>query len=201
MPNVAAESSRNRLLTAAEELLREVGMAGTGIKDVVARSGAPIGSVYHHFPGGKTQLVSESLQIHAEKSRRLLASFFEGRRSAAAAIRMLFDTAADGFERAGANKGCAIGTVTLDLTNADASIREVCRATVDSWVAVIAPHLPWPDERRRRSFAQTIITVLEGAFIVGRAMQSGDPFRESGKWLAAMVELQPPGNQRVRRQR
>jgi len=180
-----------RLLAAAEELLRQVGMAGTGIKDVVARSGAPIGSVYHHFPGGKAQLVAESLQIHAERARRIFESFFDGRRSAAAAIRALFNTAADGFERAGANKGCAIGTVMLDLTDADSDIRDVCRATVDSWVAVIAPHLPWRDQRRRRSFAQTLVTTFEGAFIVGRATKSGDPFRESGKWLAAMAELQP----------
>jgi len=47
-------------------------MAGTGIKDVVAHSGAPIGSLYHYFPQGKTQLVSESLQINADTSRRLL---------------------------------------------------------------------------------------------------------------------------------
>ena len=67
----AQSSARTRLLAAAEDMLREVGMAGTGIKDVVARSGAPIGSLYHYFPGGKAQLVSESVQINADKSRRL----------------------------------------------------------------------------------------------------------------------------------
>ena len=43
---------RDRLLRATETMLREAGMAGTGIKDVVKRSGAPIGSLYHYFPGG-----------------------------------------------------------------------------------------------------------------------------------------------------
>ena len=161
----ANQSSRTRLLDAAQELLREVGMAGTGIKDVVARSGAPIGSVYFHFPGGKTQLVTESLRVHAEKSRQLFGRFFDGKRPAATALRMLFNTAAEGFERAGGNKGCAIGTVTLDLTEGDSGIRELCGATFDSWIDLLAPHLPgqasdradlllswWWQRSRARSF-------------------------------------------------
>lgn len=179
--------SRARLIEAAEQLLRQTGMAGSGIKDVVVRSGAPIGSLYHYFPGGKTQLVSEALQSQAEKSRHLLETFFDGHRSPAEAVRLLFETAAEGFERAGANQGCAIGCVTLDLTASDAGIREVCRSTFDSWVERIAPHLPWRTAHSRRSFARLIVVSLEGAFILARAEQSGDPFRESGKWLTAMV--------------
>lgn len=162
-------------------------MAGTAILDVVARSGAPIGSVYHHFPGGKTQLVSEALEIHAEKSQRLIEHFFDGKRSASAALRLLFDTAADGFERAGANKGCAIGCVTLDLTESDAALRELCRATFDGWAATIERNLPWREARSRRSFAQLVVTAIEGAFVLGRATRSGDPFRVAGQWLAAMA--------------
>ena len=181
------DSSRARLLVAAEELLREAGMAGTGIKDIVARSGAPIGSVYHHFPGGKSQLVAESLQIHAEKSRRLLEHFFDGKRSAASALRLLFDTAADGFERAGANKACAIGTVTLDLSDADDALREICRSTFEDWTTTIARTLPWRDERSRHSFARTVVATLEGAFVLARATRSGDPFRDAGPWLASIA--------------
>jgi TetR/AcrR family transcriptional repressor of lmrAB and yxaGH operons len=192
------DSSRTRLLLAAEELLRETGMSGTGIKTIVERSGAPIGSVYHHFPGGKNQIVAESLQAHAEKSRRLFERFFDGMRPAADALRMLFDTAADGFERAGANKGCAIGTVTLDLSEADEALRELCRSTFDGWTATIERHLPWPDEPSRRSFARTVVAALEGAFILGRATRSGDPFRDAGRWLAAAAESQQPKRRKPR---
>ena len=162
-------------------------MAGTGIKDVVARSGAPIGSLYHYFPQGKTQLVSESLQINADKSRRLLRQFFDGKRTAAAALRSLFHTAADGFERAGANKGCAVGAVTLDLMPEDAALRSICRSTFDDWVATIAPHVPFSDERARRGFATTVVAALEGAFVVARAARSGEPFRDVGDSLAAVL--------------
>ena len=194
MPKVNQPSSRARLLDAAQDLLREGGMSGTGIKDVVARSGAPIGSLYHYFPQGKTQLVTESLEAQAEKSRKLLERFFNGQVTAAAALRSLFKTAADGFERAGANKACAIGAVTLDLTRSDKELRDICKNTFDQWISVITPHLPFSDERSRQIFAMTVVAALEGAFILGKATQSGDPFRSVGECLAVMI----PTNRTVR---
>src|SRR5215813_7377275 len=63
-------TSRIRMIEATETLMREQGLAGAGIKQVVARSDAPIGSVYHHFPGGKTQLAAEALRVHGERADR-----------------------------------------------------------------------------------------------------------------------------------
>lgn len=48
-----ARSTRETILTAAAELMRHKGYAAVGMKDVVKASGAPIGSLYHHFPGGR----------------------------------------------------------------------------------------------------------------------------------------------------
>jgi len=174
-------------------------MAGIGMKDIATRGEAPMGSVYHHFPGGKTQLVSEALVIHAGKSRALLESFFDGKRTATAAIRLLFNTAAEGFERAGANKGCAIGAVTLDVTSTDESLRHICAATFDSWAGIIAGHLPWSDAQSRHSFANLIVITLEGAFVLGRARRSGTPFREAGRWLSKLAMTQQQSSRRRRK--
>ena len=48
-----ARSTRESILTAAAELMRHQGYAGVGMKDIAEASGAPIGSLYHHFRGGK----------------------------------------------------------------------------------------------------------------------------------------------------
>ena len=176
-------------------------MACAGIKEIVARSEAPIGSLYHYFPGGKTQIVTESLRMHANKIPRLTECFFTGERDAGAALRALFNAAAEGFESGGANKGCALGAVTLDLTLPDKEIREVCRQAFDHWIAQIAAKLPFSDKRSRRSFAVTVVAALEGAFILARATQSGEPFRDVGEWLAAIVSANRrlPGGLKWRR--
>jgi hypothetical protein len=55
------------MLVAAADLLRERGAAGVTIDAVLARSGAPRGSVYHHFPGGRSELLSSALQFAGDE--------------------------------------------------------------------------------------------------------------------------------------
>jgi AcrR family transcriptional regulator len=176
------------MLQAAEALTREGGFKAAGIKQVVARSRTPIGSVYHHFPKGKVQLAAEALRLHGGKARTLLESMFTLDQPVASRVLTLFRTAARGFDESGRNRGCAIGAVTLDLADSDTELRAVCNESFDGWVDTIAQHLPWQSQKARRSFAEMVVTSLEGAFIVSRARQSGKPFLTAGKWLAAAAE-------------
>jgi AcrR family transcriptional regulator len=51
------------MVDSAIELFRQHGYKGTGLRDVVAHSGAPWGSLHHYFPGGKEQLGVEALEL------------------------------------------------------------------------------------------------------------------------------------------
>src|SRR5436309_4736710 len=55
-----ARNTKQRMLASAVQLFQRHGYNGTGFREVVAHSGAPRGSIYHHFPGGKAQLVEEA---------------------------------------------------------------------------------------------------------------------------------------------
>jgi AcrR family transcriptional regulator len=55
---VITSDSRNRMIQSAALLFREHGYSGTGFRDVIEHSGAPRGSIYHHFPGGKEELAA-----------------------------------------------------------------------------------------------------------------------------------------------
>ncbi len=43
-------------------LIAERGVHGMSIADVLERSGAPRGSVYYHFPGGKDEMVLAAME-------------------------------------------------------------------------------------------------------------------------------------------
>ena len=168
--------------------MREGGLTAAGIKQVVARSRTPIGSLYHYFPEGKTQLAAEALRLHGGRGRDLLAMIFGGERPVSERVRALFGTAARGFDQSDRRRGCAIGAVTLDLSSADDALRAVCQEAFESWVDTIEQRLPWRSRKARRSFAEMVVTTLEGAFIVSRAQQSGQPFLTAGDWLAEAAE-------------
>jgi TetR/AcrR family transcriptional regulator, lmrAB and yxaGH operons repressor len=59
--------AKQRMVLAARQLIRERGYHATAISDVLERSGAPRGSVYFHFPGGKPQLAVEAAEAHAHE--------------------------------------------------------------------------------------------------------------------------------------
>src|ERR1700748_1090884 len=59
-------SPRERMVVSAALLIRERGAHATAISDVLEHSGAPRGSAYHYFPGGRTQLLCEAVDYASE---------------------------------------------------------------------------------------------------------------------------------------
>jgi AcrR family transcriptional regulator len=48
------------MVRSAMTLVRERGVDGVGMREIVAHSGGPRASLQHYFPGGKTQVVTEA---------------------------------------------------------------------------------------------------------------------------------------------
>src|SRR5213082_3075466 len=67
-------NARERMIRSAAVLFREHGVEGTSFSDVLAHSGAPRGSIYHHFPGGKAQLIEEATRYAGEFTASGLAT-------------------------------------------------------------------------------------------------------------------------------
>src|SRR5438132_13604059 len=60
--------SRSRMIHAAAELFCQRGYHATTFSDVVRESGAPRGSTYFHFPGGKQELAREPIARAGDQS-------------------------------------------------------------------------------------------------------------------------------------
>ena len=60
-----APGVRDQMIRSAIALFAERGVHGTSFTDVIAQAGAPRGSIYHHFPGGKDELVQAVLETMA----------------------------------------------------------------------------------------------------------------------------------------
>src|ERR1700674_3807054 len=62
-----ATDSRASMVRSAASLIRSRGVSATSFSDVLADSGAPRGSIYHHFPDGKRQLAEDALSWTSER--------------------------------------------------------------------------------------------------------------------------------------
>ncbi len=182
-------TSRQRMIDATIELMRTSGLSGAGINEIVRESAAPKGSVYHFFPSGKQQIVSEALADYSPRVMRFMEDALGGGRSAPKKVRRLFDAFAQRVEAADFRKSCAFGAVCLDLDVELEVLRLAVEGAFEDWVALIARHIDLGDARRSRSFAGLALTAIEGAYIRARAERSSRAFREAGNWLAELVEL------------
>jgi TetR/AcrR family transcriptional repressor of lmrAB and yxaGH operons len=175
------------MLEATIELLRGFGLAGAGINDIVRVSGAPKGSVYHHFPGGKLQIASEALALYAGRVRAFIGESLASRSAPADKVRALFEAFARRIEAADYRRSCAVGTVGLDLGEDLEPVRGVLAAALESWMEEIAAQVELDSAARTRAFAGLVMTAIEGAYVRCRVERSPQPFREAGRWLATLA--------------
>ena len=166
------------------ELFRRQGYAGTGVKQIVAEAGAPFGSLYHFFPGGKEQLGAEVIRWSGAIYGQLIDAFFEpGADPRARRPRTSSPPPPRRCARPDYADACPIATVALEVSSTSEPMREACAEVFDGWIEDAAGRLAAcgipPD--RARSLAITMLSSLEGAFVLARALRSTEPLRHGGR--------------------
>src|SRR5258705_12755223 len=68
----ADDDPKRKMISSAMQLLARRGLQATSFSEVLEHSGAPRGSVYHHFPGGKDQLVVAAMDLAGDRAIELL---------------------------------------------------------------------------------------------------------------------------------
>src|ERR671922_2317256 len=173
-----AKDTRTRLIETTARLLQHRGYHGTSLSDILAESGAPRGSLYFHFPGGKDQLVAEvtreSVAGFAERLRERLAA----EKSPAAAIRAIFEETARVVEESDYARGCPVAPVVLDGTTDVPELIELSRAAFEQWIGLIEASFVRAGilGPRARALALLVESSLEGLMIIARATRDRAPF-------------------------
>ena len=160
---------------------------------MIAASGAPKGSLYHYFPGGKLELAREALERFGELRQQELQAALAGDAAPDQKIRRLFARMAKGLALEDFRYGCAVAGVTLDLDEDCAVLGPVCSGLLDSWAQTIAAALEPLPSARRRALARFVISAFQGALVQARAARSTQPALEAGEFAASLVraELSP----------
>ena len=103
--------------TAAAELMRHTGYGAVGIKDIAQASGFPIGSLYHHFRGGKVQIAREALVNAGAEYALLIPSIVDDHTDLGTAIESVFAQAADDMAVTGFANMCPVASVAAEVAD------------------------------------------------------------------------------------
>jgi AcrR family transcriptional regulator len=167
------------MVQAAKQLIRQRGYNATAFSDVLEESGASRGSVYFHFPGGKTQLGIEAAEAHAFEQVEIIDLAAGQATSAGQLIELYVDLGRDSMIASDYGRGCGIAPlVTEGATHISAEIAETARRTFAEMTDRLAFHfVAFGVERAAaRVLADAAIAGVEGAMITSRALRSPTPY-------------------------
>ncbi|MDA1097543.1 MAG: TetR/AcrR family transcriptional regulator [Proteobacteria bacterium] len=182
---------RETLIWAAAKLFRRQGYSGTGLRDILAASGAARGSLYHYFPDGKEEIGAAAVAAAGGLVTDTFAELAKQADSPADFLRRYTGMLAHWLEASKFRDGCPITMTLLETTPASAAITEAGQAVFADWLAVMAAMLArhdWPAARIPAT-ATAIIAGLEGALMLARVLRSTQPIHDTTWALCVMLEM------------
>lgn len=172
--------TRTLMIRAAADLLQKRGYHGTGVAEILAQSGAPRGSLYHHFPGGKRQITVEAIAYAAQLFARDLDS---AARDAvdidmccvSLSVLCKRDLLATQYEA-----GCPLAAVALDAPSHEDEIMDACRSGFALWADRVATHFErlGLGHARANHLANQFVRSLLGSAMAARVTRSTVPIDE-----------------------
>ena len=176
------------MIESAARLIGTQGVTAASFSNVLADSGAPRGSIYHHFPEGKDQLAGEAVRWTSE---RVLA--FQRAYDGTTPLGVL-----DRFvgmwrrvvEESHGQAGCVVAGVAIDTVSSVPGLIDLVRATFRDWVSLLSQQFEATGLSAGRAAAVAMATVagMEGALILCRAEGNAEPLETVAAELRRLLD-------------
>jgi TetR/AcrR family transcriptional repressor of lmrAB and yxaGH operons len=181
-----ANDTRTRLIETTARLLQHRGYHGTSLSDILDASGAPRGSLYFHFPGGKDQLAIEATRAAVDESTEELRQSLAQARTPAQGVRAYVEAAGRIMRETDYTFGCPVAPVILDAAGGVEELAALCKQAFRTWAdmlrqAFVEAGIP---SRRATALALLVVSSIEGVLMIARAD------RDCGALMTVAAELE-----------
>lgn len=180
------QQHKDNLIETAMRLFREQGYASTGLQQILAESGAPKGSLYHYFPGGKESLGEAAVSLAGSRIDEMLTNLATRYpRNAKAFVTGYCKVMAGWMEESQFYSGCPVATTLLETVPQSPALTEAGARVLDTWIATIARVFVASgiEKRPARERAQFLVAAMEGALILSRVRRSARPILDIVKFF------------------
>jgi TetR/AcrR family transcriptional repressor of lmrAB and yxaGH operons len=170
-----SKDSRQRMVASAAALIGSHGAEATSFADVLAASRAPRGSIYHHFPAGKDELVEAAMRWTTEQVlayQRACPS-----RTAAGVLQHFVNLFRNSLLTSRCEAGCPIAGVLVDVYSGDDRFLTIGRSAFRAWERLLTRQLVATgiSRSKARPLAVTTLAFVEGALLLCRSEGSVRP--------------------------
>ncbi|HYW15585.1 MAG TPA: TetR/AcrR family transcriptional regulator [Allosphingosinicella sp.] len=187
---MAERDTRGRIIQAAMELFWLKGYGSTSIADILSRSQVNSGSLYHVFPGKQDLLIAVLEAYRDGIGPMLLEPAWAGIADPVEKVFALLGRYRSLIVESECEYGCPIGSLALELHEADPAVRRLLAENFDGWVGAVAGCLEqargrFPPAADPRALAELALTVMEGGVMQARTHRDVAYFDRSVEQLRA----------------
>jgi TetR/AcrR family transcriptional repressor of lmrAB and yxaGH operons len=182
-------NKRELLIQTAGELFERQGYHASSLSEILETSQAPKGSLYYYFPEGKEQLAEEAVLHTGQELAARVRIGLAQHADPAAAFAGLLDEIARQVERSGFRAGGPLTAIAMETATSHPRLNLACRQAFEMihqefTARLAAAGLSSP---RSEELSSLILAMIEGATLLSRTMHSGDPLRNAGRQIAALL--------------
>jgi len=180
---------REQILQTTRSLLEKQGYHGTGLNEIIKKSGAPKGSLYHYFPEGKEQIVAEAVSQSGIETAERIRSGLTGSSSASRAIYDFILLVAENVERSDFSAGSPLTAVAMETATQSERINLACRRAYGMLQTAFQEKLLECGFTKTKSdeLAMFIVASIEGGIILSRTSHTVDPLRLVARQLKSLL--------------
>ena len=174
--------------------LRRKGYHGVGLSELLEAAGAPKGVLYHHFPGGKSELAIAAIQTVVGHMTSSLQKLLTRHTNPAVALEAWMTSAQKLLVGSGFEQGCPLASIALESTPEDAAIRNA----LAEGFSTIRSHLDQALERagmapsRSANLAALMVSAYEGALLQARVAGHVHAMQSTTNALVELIHLSLP---------
>lgn len=169
---------KDRLVTAAALLFRRKGFHGVGVAEILAAANAPKGSLYHHFPNGKSDLALAAAEWASVGMLGIIDASFDGKPTVQDALTTLCFKLAKFFDLSEQWDGCPVSNILFEGPDNDA-FRLCADSIFEAWCNRMVAHgtAMGMSDADMWKLAERFLLLLQGSWVMARARRNADIIR------------------------
>ena len=172
-------SARKQLVDNAYDRFHALGYNACGVQEIADAAGVPKGSFYNHF-ASKEAMLREVIDRYCEDSH--IDMLEDTSKPPLERLRAHFDHLAKPYYTNGFTKGCLLGNMATEMSDANEGVRDVIEGALKHWSDVVASVLreaqasgQLASDVRPKVLGRYLVSSWEGAVLRMKASKSRAP--------------------------
>ncbi|MBU3121748.1 TetR/AcrR family transcriptional regulator [Acinetobacter soli] len=194
-----ALNTRSKMIAGAMDLIRRRGLNATSVREVVRYTETPRGSIKHHFPNGKLQLVTEAIELAGTEVSLPLKKVME-KHNSIDGLKIFIGWWRDILQKSDFEAGCPILAVASEQYlgedgnpngEAEAQLLQLVNSIFKEWQQILENALCRDGITlpRATQLATLIISSIEGTVAMCRAARNTTSLDQVEQEILSILKL------------